>query len=74
MDINRIARPEIVAMKPYVSARNSAAADGILLNANEAPFPHVDDSEWRRLALNRYPSPQPALLTARMAKLYGVRY
>jgi len=72
MDINAIARPEIVAMKPYVSARSSAAADGILLNANEAPFPHVDDSEWQRLALNRYPSPQPALLKARMAGLYGV--
>lgn len=72
MNINSIARPEIVAMKPYVSARNSAAADGILLNANEAPFPHVDDSEWRRLALNRYPSPQPALLKTRMAELYGV--
>ena len=72
MDINSIARPEIVAMKPYVSARNSAAADGILLNANEAPFPHVDDAEWRRLALNRYPSPQPALLISRMAELYGV--
>ena len=72
MDINSIARPEIVAMKPYVSARSSAAADGILLNANEAPFPHVDDSEWRRLALNRYPSPQPAALTSRMAELYGV--
>jgi histidinol-phosphate aminotransferase len=72
MDINSIARPEIVAMKPYVSARNSAAADGILLNANEAPFPHVDDAEWRRMALNRYPSPQPALLTSRMAELYGV--
>jgi len=53
MDISRIARAEIVAMKPYVSARNSAAADGILLNANEAPFPHVDDSQWQRLALNR---------------------
>jgi len=72
MDINSIARAEIVAMKPYVSARSSAAADGILLNANEAPYPHVDDSEWQRLALNRYPSPQPARLTARMAELYGV--
>jgi len=72
MDINRIARPEIVAMKPYVSARSSAAADGILLNANEAPYPHVDDSKWRRLALNRYPSPQPAALKTRMAELYGV--
>jgi histidinol-phosphate aminotransferase len=72
MDINRIARAEIVAMKPYVSARNSAAADGILLNANEAPFPHVNDPEWQRLALNRYPSPQPASLISRMAELYGV--
>jgi histidinol-phosphate aminotransferase len=72
MDINKMARAEIVAMKPYVSARNSAAADGILLNANEAPFPHVDDSQWQRLALNRYPSPQPALLKTRMAELYGV--
>jgi histidinol-phosphate aminotransferase len=72
MDINAIARPEIVAMKPYVSARSSAAADGILLNANEAPFPHVEDSEWQRLALNRYPSQQPALLKTRMAELYEV--
>jgi histidinol-phosphate aminotransferase len=72
MDINSIARPEIVAMKPYASARGSAAADGILLNANEAPFPHVDDSEWQRLALNRYPSPQPALLRTRLAEMYGV--
>lgn len=72
MDINSIARAEIVAMKPYESARNSAAADGILLNANEAPFPHVQDSQWQRLALNRYPSPQPVLLKSRLAELYGV--
>ncbi len=72
MDIRGIARPEIVAMKPYVSARGSAAADGILLNANEAPQPLVDDPRWRRLALNRYPAPQPARLKARLAGLYGV--
>ena len=72
MDINSIARPEIVAMKPYVSARNSAAADGILLNANEAPYPHVSDPEWQRLSLNRYPQPQPASLKARLAEMYSV--
>jgi len=72
IDINSIARPEIVAMKPYVSARNSAAADGILLNANEAPYPHVDDPEWQRLSLNRYPQPQPAALRTRLAGMYGV--
>lgn len=72
MDINSLARPEIVAMKPYESARNSAAADGVLINANEAPFPHVDDPQWRRMALNRYPAPQPALLKTRLAELYAV--
>lgn len=72
MNINNLARPEIVAMKPYESARNSAASDGILLNANEAPSPHVEDSEWQRLSLNRYPPPQPALLISRLAELYAV--
>lgn len=72
LDINSIARPEIVAMKPYVSARNSAAADGILLNANEAPHTHVSDPEWQRLSLNRYPQPQPASLRARLAEMYAV--
>jgi len=72
IDINSLARPEIVAMKPYVSARNSAAADGILLNANEAPFPLVTDPEWQRLSLHRYPQPQPAVLRARLAEMYAV--
>ncbi|MDX2416275.1 MAG: histidinol-phosphate transaminase [Xanthomonadales bacterium] len=72
MDINSIARPEIVAMRPYESARNSAAADGILLNANEAPCAHVNDPEWQRLSLNRYPPPQPALLRTRLAEMYAV--
>jgi histidinol-phosphate aminotransferase len=72
MDINSIARPEIVAMKPYESARKSAAADGILLNANEAPATLTDDPDWRRLSLNRYPSPQPSELKSHLATLYGV--
>lgn len=72
MDINSLARPEIVAMKPYVSARSSAAADGILLNANEAPYTHVSDPEWQRLSLNRYPQPQPAPLRIRLAEMYAV--
>ncbi len=72
MDINSIARPDIVALEPYESARGSAAADGVLLNANEAPFTLIDDPDWRRLALNRYPSPQPAELKQRLAGLYNV--
>jgi len=72
MDIANIARPEIVAMKAYESARGSASADGVLLNANEAPFTLVDDPLWQRLAINRYPQPQPAQLRSRLAGLYGV--
>ncbi len=72
MDIYSLARPEIVAMKAYESARNSAAADGVLLNANEAPSTHVNDPEWQRLSLNRYPPPQPGVLRSRLADMYAV--
>ena len=72
MDIFRLARPEIIAMKAYSSARNIASADGILLNANEAPETHLDDPEWARLEINRYPSPQPEVLRSRLADMYGV--
>lgn len=68
MGIESLARPEIVAMKPYSSARKEAPGQGILLNANESPRPLLDDPG----SLNRYPDPQPAALISRLAKLYGV--
>jgi histidinol-phosphate aminotransferase len=63
------ARPEILAMQPYSSARMEAGQAKIMLNANESPWAPVgaDDS-----GLNRYPDPQPAALCARLAELYGV--
>lgn len=69
IDPTKTARPEIRALKPYASARALADAAGILLNANENPWPPAGDGE---LALNRYPDPQPATLRARLAELYGV--
>jgi histidinol-phosphate aminotransferase len=72
MDIAALARPEILAMKPYDSARSSMSAEGILLNANEAPCALVDDGGDAALALNRYPAPQPPALVERLAGLYGV--
>lgn len=68
MGIENLARPEIVAMKPYSSARKEAPGEGILLNANEAPHALLDEEA----ALNRYPEPQPDKLVARLARLYGV--
>jgi histidinol-phosphate aminotransferase len=73
MSITDLARPEIVAMKPYSSARLEAPGQGILLNANEAPWPLLDE-KLAGFNANRYPEPQPEALVAGLAGLYGVGY
>ncbi len=70
--IASLARPEILRMKGYESARSTAGSDGILLNANEAPRTLIQNPEWASLELNRYPVPQPEKLISRFADLYGV--
>ena len=76
MTIISLARPEIVAMKPYSSARKEAPGYGILLNANESPWPLLInaslDGAGPASGLNRYPDPQPRELVASFANLYGV--
>jgi len=71
MGIESLARPEIVAMKPYSSARGEAPGRGILLNANESPWALLEIAELDS-GLNRYPDPQPAELVSRLAGLYGL--
>lgn len=71
MSIDALARPEIVAMKPYSSARKEAPGEGILLNANESPWSLLEDGEPES-DLNRYPDPQPPQLVSRLARLYEV--
>jgi len=71
VNIQALARPDIVEMRPYSSARKEAPAEGILLNANEAPWSLLEGSDWEA-KLNRYPDPQPRALVDRLAKLYGV--
>lgn len=67
MNIEALARPEIVAMKPYSSARKEAPGKGILLNANEAPVSLLPQGSF-----NRYPDPQPDQLVDRLATMYNV--
>ncbi|WP_376695577.1 histidinol-phosphate transaminase [Wenzhouxiangella sp. EGI_FJ10305] len=69
MSIADLARAEIRALQPYASARALADSAGILLNANENPWPPEGDAG---LALNRYPEPQPAALKHKLAKYYGI--
>lgn len=64
----RLARPEIVAIKPYSHAAWLPTLTR--LHANEAPWrPAGDDTE---AGLNRYPEPQPAALVSRLAAVFGV--
>ncbi len=69
MNPAELARAEIRALKPYASARALANSAGVLLNANENPWPPASD-EGRNL--NRYPDPQPAALKRRLAEVYGI--
>ncbi len=63
-----LARPEIVALKPYAHA--AWLPELIRMHANEAPWRPAGDTTVA--GLNRYPEPQPQALIARLASLYGV--
>lgn len=66
MSIVAIARPEIRALTPYSSARMEASTGGVMLDANELPWPPAGTT------LNRYPDPQPSSLVGAFAHLYDV--
>jgi len=59
-----LARPEIVAMKAFSSARSEAVKGDIWLDANENP--------WGDGLYNRYPEPQPDALVSKLAALYRI--
>jgi histidinol-phosphate aminotransferase len=63
-----LARPEIVALKPYAHA--AWLPNLTRMHANEAPWRPEGDNTLA--GLNRYPEPQPKALIDRMASLYGV--
>ena len=69
MSVLNLVRPNVRDMHAYSSARMEATRGGVLLNANESPWPPfgADDHDW-----NRYPDPQPAALIARLAGIYKV--
>ncbi|ABO24065.1 histidinol-phosphate transaminase [Shewanella loihica] len=63
----RLARPELLTLEPYQSARRIGGEGQIWINANESPFINSDlDS------LNRYPECQPPELITRYAEYAGV--
>jgi histidinol-phosphate aminotransferase len=73
MSIRDLARPDILSLQPYSSARLEAGMAEVMLNANEAPWPpHGISTLLQGRSLNRYPDPQPRDLLARLAELYSV--
>ena len=66
--IHELARPDIVALKPYEHA--AWEPDLERLHANELPWRAAQDPT--AAGLNRYPEPQPRALIQRLAQLYEV--
>jgi histidinol-phosphate aminotransferase len=66
--VQALARPDIVALKPYEHASWEPSLER--LHANELPWRPADDGS--RAGLNRYPEPQPRALVAGLAELYAV--
>lgn len=66
--VDELARPEIVALRPYQHASWEPGLER--LHANELPWRTADDASGA--GLNRYPEPQPRALIERLAELYSV--
>ncbi|MGH8323290.1 MAG: aminotransferase class I/II-fold pyridoxal phosphate-dependent enzyme, partial [Steroidobacteraceae bacterium] len=66
--VSELARPDIVALKPYEHAAWEPRLER--LHANELPWRRGGDDSVA--GLNRYPEPQPHALVAGLAALYEV--
>lgn len=69
MNVLDLARPELLRLQPYSSARMEASGGNVWLNANELPW---SQSATAARDLNRYPEPQPAALLEALAAQYAV--
>jgi len=65
--VQDLARPDIVALKPYEHASWEPTLER--LHANELPWRMLGDDS--AAGLNRYPEPQPHELVSRLEQLYG---
>src|SRR6478672_3662074 len=64
-EIEQLARKNILALKPYSSARDEyKGKDAVFLDANESPFP---------TGYNRYPDPHQVQLKARIAEIKVIK-
>ena len=69
-DIEQLARANVRALTPYMSARRLGGNGDVWLNANEFPLPVP--FELSQQTLNRYPECQPKLVIERYAAYAGL--
>ncbi|MCW3172372.1 histidinol-phosphate transaminase [Shewanella subflava] len=67
-DAKQLARPELLELTPYQSARRIGGRGDIWINANESPFNNSDLDK-----INRYPDCQPPALMTAYAAYAGVK-
>lgn len=66
----KLARPAIASLRAYEHAHWDSRFER--LHANESPWPPPIDPDGERLALHRYPEPQPKALIDALAANYGI--
>ena len=69
-NVKNLIRSDLHNFSPYISARMESQSGGVLLNANESPWPVT--VEMAVSGLNRYPEQQPHQLKTLLANLYQV--
>ena len=69
-DIEQLARANVRALTPYMSARRLGGNGDVWLNANEFPLPVP--FELSQQTLNRYPECQPKIVIERYAAYAGL--
>lgn len=68
MNIANLARPHILALKPYTSARDEFSGEAsVFLDANENSFGSVIDGEW-----HRYPDPLQGEVKKGLGEIRGI--
>ncbi len=69
--MEKLARKQIQALTPYLSARRIGGSGDVWLNANESPFDNHYKTDFARL--NRYSDCQPQALIQAYADYAGVK-
>lgn len=69
--MEKLARKNVQALTPYLSARRIGGSGDTWLNANESPF--VNQYECDFAGLNRYPECQPPQVIEAYAAYAGVK-